>query len=1098
MFRHAYYAKAGRIGELRISMKQPFVESNSNDLGTGKLVKRCGSLATVEYFRSPADDEPLRIEVSWNTLSQKPLPEETRAYFLDPDTNRFEVGRILHYQEDDSRYLVRFPNKKSRLLSSDDLMVRCRLPIAEPTDHLARQLNETAYWHAARSEFVRHLLDLHCVSPGLSAMFSSSIEIAAHQASVIHRVLMDPFQRYLLADEVGLGKTIEAGVLLKQFTLDEPSNHKAIIIVPKALCIQWQQELTHRFHLGRFLGKTINIVSSRDISAINRLIGGSRMIVIDEAHHLSSWAWSADREERSIFETVKQASQETDRRLLLLSATPVLHNEKSFLAMLHLLDPQVYPLDSLEHFKDRVRLRQEIAERMLDLSESESNYFLRDTLDVLGELLPKDPEFQRLRRKLGDLIGQDVDEADPGRTDLIRSIRTHINDMWRLHRRILRNRRTNSTALYLPKRDGSKCIVYECHSEKGLADAIEAWRVTLSFALCLASADEKLIASRLALTLDQFAACEPRHAAEFAKARLRGESLYDGEAESLQGVIQAATQCDQVAKLEKLLELLNADDMNASSVIFTDAPETADLICEFLKRRFGHVFRHSTHNRDWTSFMNASKNYILVCDRSAEEGLNLQKRGAIAIHYDLPFSPNRIEQRMGRIDRFGSGGKIRSVVLVCGGSNIQLRWLELLDDAIGVFKQSIASLQYVIDEAIKQLWTEFLDSGSYAFVELNAKLGGDNGVVAKELKKASAQDVIDSFDADQITQEVSDKMEKTDRALATSSSKIFENWVVDRLGFRKKGENERQDKVFNYEFTREVNDCRNRSFGQNTLMPADEFQRLFQTSIDDLPVKLPTQFATHPFTFDRVVAQERSCRLLRAGDSFVDAFESFTRWDDRGVCYAFWRYRPTYLPDNPILFFRFDYVVSPAEQPLEDLCSQYVGICRNALLRRTRAIMKPRFTTIWLDADLERVMNNHEQMPLLRPAFSKTSNTESRDFNLNPDRWKSAATLYDMSLWSDRCVAARERSEKLLREQSKLPELSETCILEAKRLATKVRQQFISRLAIANGENKASLETERAIEEAFLVAQIEAFRKPDLRADSVGAVFLSNQNPFNT
>lgn len=196
----------------------PFAESSENGLGIGKVTAIHGESATVEYFRSPVEEEPIRQQVATNSLSRKILFPETRAYFRNPESGAVEVGRVLHYQRDDELYLVRFPNDQPRMLSNDEFEVRCSLPILEPTDHLASQVNETAFWHAARSSFVKHPLEQHGTSGGLSALLSSSIEIVAHQASVVRRVLMDPFQRYLLADEVGLGKTIEAGVLIKQFT----------------------------------------------------------------------------------------------------------------------------------------------------------------------------------------------------------------------------------------------------------------------------------------------------------------------------------------------------------------------------------------------------------------------------------------------------------------------------------------------------------------------------------------------------------------------------------------------------------------------------------------------------------------------------------------------------------------------------------------------------------------------------------------------------------------------------------------------------------------------------------------------------------------
>lgn len=1086
--------------------KHPFVDSSENRLGIGKLMAIAGDMATVEYFRSPADEVAIREQVSSGSLVRKLLCPETRSYYRNPDTLYFEVGRVLDYQKEDECYLVRFPNSQSRLIASDDLQVRCRLPITEPTDHLASQVNETAFWHPARSEFVQHLLQQHQISRDLTALLSSSIEIVAHQASVIHRVLTDPFQRYLLADEVGLGKTIEAGVLIKQFTLDEPHNHQTIVIVPEPLIVQWRQEIIHRFHLGCLLDNSLHVVSMRDGVAVAASISSARMIVIDEAHHLSSWAWSTDSREKAIFDMVKNATAEIDRRVLLLSATPVLHNEQSFLAMLHLLDPQVYPLDSLDLFKERVRIRQEIAERMADLREDESNYFLSDTLDVLGDLLSEDDEFQKLRRQLAALIGEDVDENNQERIKLIQSIRSHVSDMWRLHRRILRSRRTESTSVYLPGRGGIKRVVYECDNERGLADAIDAWRLTLSSTLFDASAGKKNAARELARTMDELAVYDPVHVLELASERLDGRCpdsvsllpLCEGEAESLGQIIRAARDCDQLAKLQHLLQLIGDGDSAVSHVVFATKPETADLIFDFLELKLptGRALRHSTRELGWTQFKSDTRGYVLVCDQSAEEGLNLQKRGACAIHYDLPFSPNRIEQRLGRLDRFGSGMPIQSAALVCGGSRVQKQWFELLDSGLGVFNRSIASLQYVLDESMQRVWAEFLDSGADAFTETRERLSGDEGVVAGEFRRILAQDEIDAFDTDVITQGVADELEANDRQLSRVAPTAFKNWVIRNLRFRRTGEERNRDEVFTYEFTRRI-DVGRRPRGRDTLMPADEFRRLFEDSIDDVEVELPTQFMTVPFSFDRVMAQRRSCRLLRVGDPFVDAFEAFTRWDDRGVSYAFWRYMPSYRSvETPDVYFRFDYVVSPNPQPLDDLCKRHLGASRNALLRRSRAIMQPMFGTIWLDADLELVTPSDERRKLLDIGFSKTRTTSWQDFNLNRDRWNAAAKIYDMSLWRDRCFAARERSEEVLRKESKLPEWSEKCVVKATRQGGEIQQQYRSRLAMANGEIKTSIESDLAFEAEFLDAQIDSFRYPEVRADSVGAVFLSNQMPF--
>lgn len=285
--------------------------------------------------------------------------------------------------------------------------------------------------------------------------------------------------------------------------------------------------------------------------------------------------------------------------------------------------------------------------------------------------------------------------------------------------------------------------------------------------------------------------------------------------------------------------------------------------------------------------------------------------------------------------------------------------------------------------------------------------------------------------------------------------------------------------------------------GRDTLMPVNELRRRFAASLEESHPEPPAQYVTELMTFDRVTSQRRSCRLLRVGDAFVDAMEAFTRWDDRGCSYAFWRYAPNYGSDeDPAVFFKFEYVVSPALSPLKDLCKRHAGASWNAVLRRSETIMQPRFTRMFLDADMVRVMQNDDRMKWIQPEFSKSATTIGKDYNLNRDRWDEAMELYDMSLWRDRCEAARATSERLLREESGLPNWSAECIEKATAQASQIQQQFRSRLAMANGKAKASLESDLEFEAELREAQVEAFSNPDLRVDSVGAIFVSNRMPF--
>ena len=371
-----------------------FVASSANKLGVGSVVNVTLHDVTVDYFDSPANEDLFTCELPIDSIQPIHLEPQQRVYFRDPETLVWQVGRVLHYQSSDREYLIRFPNKQTRLIPEDALQTRWASPIEDPTDHLALQMNETPFWHDGRREFIRNVFAQRRACGGIPALLSSSVDLVEHQVAVVRHVLLDPFQRYLLADEVGLGKTIEAGILIRQYVLDDPDMHSVLVIVPEALRQQWIGELRHRFHLDDHLDESVHVVGHRQADAIRQIGQNAGMIVIDEAHHVAAWARSLDRDKANTFALVSQITRPQERRVLLLSATPVLHNEWAFLAMLNLIDPLVYSLDDFEAFRERVRNRQEIAELLLSLTEDESNYFLRQTLDEMNELFSEDERFQ--------------------------------------------------------------------------------------------------------------------------------------------------------------------------------------------------------------------------------------------------------------------------------------------------------------------------------------------------------------------------------------------------------------------------------------------------------------------------------------------------------------------------------------------------------------------------------------------------------------------------------------------------------------------------------------------------------------------------------
>ena len=159
----------------------------------------------------------------------------------------------------------------------------------------------------------------------MSAITSSAIELYPHQLNVSSLVLHDHRLRYLLADEVGLGKTIEAGIIIRQFVLDNLHSRKLLIIVPRSIEQQWIRELREKFFLGDFIDdELISIVSSCKYEQIKKKLTEVHFLIIDEVHHICT------PEQDDLYKIVSSFSEEIDKAVLLLSATPIINNEASF------------------------------------------------------------------------------------------------------------------------------------------------------------------------------------------------------------------------------------------------------------------------------------------------------------------------------------------------------------------------------------------------------------------------------------------------------------------------------------------------------------------------------------------------------------------------------------------------------------------------------------------------------------------------------------------------------------------------------------------------------------------------------------------------
>jgi ATP-dependent helicase HepA len=1061
-------------------------------LGIGKVIELSGLTATVAYFDVPGKEPALKINVPVMVVRVVSLPAQTRVFRRDEDTGRWQVGRIADGVG--PMCLVAFPNGVSANVPREELEVRWRKPIANPIDFLSRHVTETPLFAAMRSKFVRAVTAQRAACRGIGALLSSSVQLADYQFNVVRKVLQDPVQRYLLADEVGLGKTIEAGLLIRQYTLDVV-DAQILLIVPPSLVTQWREELIHRFGLLDWLEDHLWIISSDDLKSVNARIKSAGMVVVDEAHHLSR---KTAEGEHPLYELLRKHTP-TMQHFLLLSGTPVLADTQGFLRILHLLDPVVFPLDDLAGFERRVHSRQLVAEIAASLLP-ESVLAMEADLDRLRDAFGDDPTLMKRVDTLRPIVQSLPDEDDEDFLIALGALRAHLSETYKLHRRVLRNRR-KAVPWATPQRKGLKILGYTSRWQSERQRVMDDLRVYL-----VNSSDAPMTARAL------FSSAVHAGNSESLEKVLVGLGIYDARARELaQQVDELKRRADDAGERDQVTHEAIRDCLSTPGVqvvLFCDESGTADRLTATLSATLGEtveVLRHECNSNDiefyeeekgetWRRFLSEPERCrVLVCDAKAEEGLNLHGGHKVAFHYDLPPEPNRIEQRLGRLDRFGVGNAIRSLVPVCKDDASEVAWVQVLDEGLQVFNVSIASLQYLVEGTLKTAIQDWCNEGDGGLLRWTQQLAGPAGWVTRERRRIDQQDGLDAMGDPQ--SEEFEHLEEIDSQWRDWRS-AFEGFAFDALMFHGRPETwtgnlPEGERVFRVNYTRDNN--------RQTLLSLPDFVGQFLGTIDTEARQSTSKSPlTYPYAYNRHTVmskqgQSRGLRALRYGDPLVESLTAFCQSDDRGRSFAMWRSRPNFEANDASgcdLWFRFDFVVEANLTDSEDDATR-------ALKRRAEQHFMPQFYAVWLSPAQGATLQPPE---VFLEVYRKSDHLQGRDFNLNPRRWQtlqmqveSVPWLLD---WPRHCHNAAESALAYIsgHELVRTQQARGVASLRHQH-ATRVAQ-IESRLTRLTGLAQSAEMRDLEEEEGLFDRLTEAIRLPSVRTDVAGVIFASAKAPF--
>lgn len=1058
-----------RIG--RFVLIEGMLVNLPDERGVGKLQAIQGRLCSVAVFRSITRVETVQLPVA--AISRAYLSPQTRVYIRGE--TRFWVGRVVDFLIGDDglvEYEVRFPNGKRGEFSELALHLRPWSAPEDPAEILVNGGAETQFLHDRRQAAVLPLLKLRGAAQGMTALISAGIELAPHQVAAVRRVLTDPVQRYLLADEVGLGKTIEAGLIVRQHLIDNPET-TVLVAVPAHLCVQWQEELSTKLRLDQFC--TVKVVPHAELADIQV---APEILVIDEAHHLVGVNVGLLAPAAAKLRVLSERAAV----LLLLSATPVLGDEARFLALLNLLDPATHPLNDVEGFRTKLERRRDIGRLLLALDPEAPGLVLRQRCATMEQMFPDDLVVRELAPKL---VGATRDRPEE-MPKLCAALRNHIADSYRIHQRLIRSRRADAQGWEFSPRGPSangevtfghvRVEATGAHWVEPMLPVLEEWRFAALDATRGNESSCNEVARRYAGLLTAIGcgrkalvhwilenSAHPAFAEEIAILERLNELAEGDESWDDYAIAHESTL--------RLIRSIRGEGRHPKIVAFSSLLAGARAFHQAVIDRLEDCkvllltgVDATSDQETVTAFAKHQGSALLICDARGEEGLNLGFADAI-VHLDLPLTAGRLEQRIGRLDRFGrQQGVIRHRVMlpVDEDDSPWTGWSDFLCNGLGIFHRSISDIQFLLDGFERRTFRVLLEQGGSGIQELSTEV---SEAIREERRSQDEQYALDRIAlAEDSVETFIRGLEEAEEDEAALEEGV-DQWLVDALLLRKQPLAWPKQDPFKLVAT------------DKTLIPRSPWLKAFE-----LENKRALTWRR------RIAAAQPNILLLRPGTPLIDVAERFTRWDDRGTAFITWRTVPEW-PEDIWLGFRLCFVVEPDIQ-ISDLFAPNRG--ELAAIRRAQRYLPPQTICVHVDSNGD-VINDPSLLSILtKPYLSMGSRgkqgEQGADLNLS-SRPHLLSSVIDPADFRALCLSVRDRSRDLLISDPAL----RNAIVNGERLAMSEIERRRSRLRHKSsvGDFTAHLDLQ-AIESI-----LSSISRPLVKLDSMGCFLISREPPMN-
>lgn len=685
--------------------------------------------------------ERRRVEISFPAADEQRLYATktaplTRIEYKPGETIRtleeqaFKVTRIEAFE---GRIIYYGADEDSQEHKIDELDLNCFVELTTPKQRLASGQLDTLKTYRLRCET---LLQLHRLQQSpVKGLLGSRTNLLPHQIYIANEVAKRFAPRVLLADEVGLGKTIEAGMIL-HYQLHTGLASRILIIVPNTLSHQWLVEMLRRFNLhfalfnedrldalreeeGNPFESEQLIICSLDIltsdpDLFNHSLNANwDMVVIDEAHHLHWTEGDEGHDYRCIEALASQC-----RGLLLLTATPEQVGAASHFARLRLLDPDRF--HDLDNFLSRENGYQQLSETVKILLDKPDEPLTNEMLALLKEYLEDEAPSQNQPdiKERESIVEKLLDRHGTGRV-FLRNTREAIKGF--------PERKLHGTALQCPK-------LYASLSGK------------------------QTLFPEIEMDNEEWLKHDPR-------VQYLIKLVNELKTEK---ILVICANARTAASLEKYLQL----KMGIRSAVFYEG-------LSIIERDRAAAYFSDTE-------MGAQ---VLVCSEIGSEGRNFQFSHHLVL-FDLPLNPDLLEQRIGRLDRIGQTEVINIHVpyIEHSAQEILFNWY---DKGLNIFLQSCAaaysiyekfntSLNQALDEPKIDIGSLIVETSLHTNAVKQAMHDGrDRLIELNSCRKDIAENIIDTINNEENPELLMDYMEGMFNTYGVDHEEHSENsWIL--------------------------------------------------------------------------------------------------------------------------------------------------------------------------------------------------------------------------------------------------------------------------------------------------------------------------------